>query len=84
MVLLSMGGRWNTYGFKLSYLALLIILYDVHGCSSLNSEGNSILCLDCPTGFGVYVLVVSSLLCPFEYWIGLFYKTRIGIVGTTI
>ncbi|XP_060193676.1 protein MALE DISCOVERER 2-like isoform X2 [Lycium barbarum] len=39
MVLLAMGGRWKTYGFKLSYLALLIILYDVHGCSSLNSEG---------------------------------------------
>uniref|UniRef100_M0ZUA4 Receptor protein kinase n=1 Tax=Solanum tuberosum TaxID=4113 RepID=M0ZUA4_SOLTU len=34
-----MGGRWNTYGFKLSYLALLIILYHVHECSSLNSEG---------------------------------------------
>ncbi|KAJ8546552.1 hypothetical protein K7X08_032626 [Anisodus acutangulus] len=38
-----MGGRWNTYGFKLSYLALLIILYDVHGCSSLNSEGLALL-----------------------------------------
>ncbi|KAL3344127.1 hypothetical protein AABB24_023523 [Solanum stoloniferum] len=43
MVLLAMGGRWNTYGFKLSYLALLIILYDVHGCSSLNSEGLALL-----------------------------------------
>ncbi|KAJ8550216.1 hypothetical protein K7X08_034142 [Anisodus acutangulus] len=38
-----MGGRWNTCGFKLSYLALLIILYDVHGCSSLNSEGLALL-----------------------------------------
>ncbi|CAN4123687.1 unnamed protein product [Withania somnifera] len=43
MVLLEMGGRWNTYGFKLSYLALLIILCDVHGCSSLNSEGLALL-----------------------------------------
>ncbi|XP_075090234.1 protein MALE DISCOVERER 2-like isoform X1 [Nicotiana tabacum] len=43
MVLLAMGGRWNAYGFKLSYLALLIILYDVHGCSSLNSEGLALL-----------------------------------------
>lgn len=43
MVLLAMGGTWNTYGFKLSYLALLIILYDVHGCSSLNSEGLALL-----------------------------------------
>lgn len=73
-----MGGRWNTYGFKLSYLALLIILYDVHGCSSLNSEGNSILFLDCPTGFGVYILIVSSV-CYVHLNNGLVYFAKQGL-----
>ncbi|XP_016490180.2 protein MALE DISCOVERER 2-like isoform X1 [Nicotiana tabacum] len=38
-----MGGRWNTYGIKLSYLALLIIVLDIRGCCSLNSEGLALL-----------------------------------------
>lgn len=64
MVLLAMGGRWNACGFKLSYLTLLIILYDVHGSSSLNSEGNSMLgqCY----WFSISVLAISSSFCPFD------------------
>ncbi|XP_009613588.1 protein MALE DISCOVERER 2-like [Nicotiana tomentosiformis] len=38
-----MGGRWNTYGIKLSFLALLIIVLDIRGCCSLNSEGLALL-----------------------------------------
>ncbi|CAN4105605.1 unnamed protein product [Withania somnifera] len=38
-----MGGRWNTYGIKLSYLALLIVLLDIRACCSLNSEGLALL-----------------------------------------
>ncbi|KAL3345184.1 hypothetical protein AABB24_024231 [Solanum stoloniferum] len=43
MVVQAMGGRWNTYGIKLSYLALLIIILDIRGCCSLNSEGLALL-----------------------------------------
>ncbi|XP_059290504.1 protein MALE DISCOVERER 2-like [Lycium ferocissimum] len=43
MVLQTMGGRWNTYGIKLSYLALLIIVLEIRGCCSLNSEGLALL-----------------------------------------
>ncbi|KAF3681280.1 putative inactive receptor-like protein kinase [Capsicum annuum] len=43
MVLQAMGGRWNTYGIKLSYLALLIIVLDIRGCCALNSEGLALL-----------------------------------------
>lgn len=43
MVLQAMGGRWNTYGIKLSYLALLIIILDIRSCCSLNSEGLALL-----------------------------------------
>ncbi|MCE5167134.1 hypothetical protein HAX54_039092, partial [Datura stramonium] len=39
----TMGARWNTYGIKLSYLALLIIVLDIRGCCSLNSEGLALL-----------------------------------------
>ncbi|XP_015067185.1 protein MALE DISCOVERER 2-like [Solanum pennellii] len=43
MVLQAMGGRWNTYGIKLSYLTLLIIILNIRGCCSLNSEGLALL-----------------------------------------
>ncbi|KAK4440058.1 protein MALE DISCOVERER 2 [Sesamum alatum] len=38
-----MGGRWTACGIKLSSFALLILVSEIHGCLSLNSEGLSLL-----------------------------------------
>ncbi|XP_031131354.1 protein MALE DISCOVERER 2-like isoform X2 [Ipomoea triloba] len=38
-----MGSRWTIHGIQFSYLALLILVSDVHGCCSLNSEGLALL-----------------------------------------
>ncbi|VFQ60334.1 unnamed protein product [Cuscuta campestris] len=38
-----MGSKWTIHGIQFSYLALLILIADVHGCCSLNSEGLALL-----------------------------------------
>ncbi|KAK3027916.1 hypothetical protein RJ639_040599 [Escallonia herrerae] len=38
-----MGGRWNTYGVKLPCFALLILVLEIQGQTSLNSEGLALL-----------------------------------------
>ncbi|CAI9773239.1 unnamed protein product [Fraxinus pennsylvanica] len=38
-----MGVSWTTYGIQLSCLPLLIIVLQIHGCLSLNSEGLALL-----------------------------------------
>ncbi|KAI3456143.1 hypothetical protein Pfo_012806 [Paulownia fortunei] len=39
MVPPAMGGRWTACGMQLSCFALLILVLEIHGCWSLNSEG---------------------------------------------
>lgn len=43
MVCRAMGGRWNTSGIQLLCFALLILLLEIQGRSSLNSEGLALL-----------------------------------------
>ncbi|XP_011101397.1 protein MALE DISCOVERER 2 isoform X2 [Sesamum indicum] len=38
-----MGGRWSAWGIKLSSFALVILVSEIHGSLSLNSEGLSLL-----------------------------------------
>lgn len=40
---LSMGGRWNNFGFQFICLMVLILCSCLRGCSSLNSEGIDLL-----------------------------------------
>ncbi|KAI5657366.1 hypothetical protein M9H77_26159 [Catharanthus roseus] len=39
----EMGCRWTSYGIQLASIALLILVFGVHGNSSLNSEGLALL-----------------------------------------
>ncbi|THG04935.1 hypothetical protein TEA_012157 [Camellia sinensis var. sinensis] len=43
MVFQSMGVKCNTYGIQLSCFAILILVLDIQGCFSLNSEGLALL-----------------------------------------
>ncbi|KAL8140541.1 hypothetical protein V2J09_006562 [Rumex salicifolius] len=40
---LSMGGRWNTFGFQFICLMVLVLCSCLRGCSSLDSEGIDLL-----------------------------------------